>query len=186
VDLEGASMSGGRADAPPWLPADRIELLVVLGRAGAWAIREGFACEPLRGAGLRAAGAVCVELAGAPLCAAWTDAQGAARALARSRLYAAGLLLGTMRASSDFPAYARQRRLQRPIAHHQALAFLSSTHAAVEATRGARRPGDSTGADARGPRQRLPGAAEQAMFVTRRCPGAGRHGFQSAPGRERE
>jgi alkylation response protein AidB-like acyl-CoA dehydrogenase len=50
----------------------------------------------------------------------------------------AGLLLGTMRAASDFArAYAKQRvAFGRPIAHHQALAFLLvDMHAAVEGSR---------------------------------------------------
>jgi len=140
VDLEGAlRIEAGRASgALPWLASEGFELLVVLGREGAWAIREGFACQPLRGAGLRAAGAVAVRLEAAPLVASWQGAAAAARALARARLYVAGLLLGAMRAASDFAReYAQQRvAFGRPIAHHQALAFLLvDMFAAVEGTR---------------------------------------------------
>jgi alkylation response protein AidB-like acyl-CoA dehydrogenase len=54
------------------------------------------------------------------------------------RLHAAGLLLGTMRAAAEFAReYAKQRTaFGRPIAHHQALAFLLvDMFAAVEGTR---------------------------------------------------
>jgi alkylation response protein AidB-like acyl-CoA dehydrogenase len=175
VDLAGAlRIEGGRAEGTlPWLPAEGFELLVVLGRAGACAIREGFECEALRGAGLRAAGAVAVRLAGAPLAASWQDAAGAARALARVRLHAAGLLLGAMRASADFAReYAKQRvAFGRPIAHHQALAFLLvDMFAAVEGTRvlvheAAWRldAGEEAGEACAGA---FLEAAEQAMFVT--------------------
>ena len=142
VDLAGAiRVASGRADGElPWVPADRADLLVVLGRNGACAVRgdAGVEWETLRGAGLRAAGAAAVRLAGAPVVFAADDAAAAARALARVRLYFAGLLLGTMRASAEFArAYARQRvAFGRPIAHHQALAFLLvDVHGAVEASR---------------------------------------------------
>ena len=41
----------------PWVPAERVDLLVVLGDDEAIAVREGIALAALRGAGLRAAGA---------------------------------------------------------------------------------------------------------------------------------
>ena len=175
VDLEGrVRTQAGRAEgALPWIPADRIDLLVVLGRGGACAIREGIQCEAVRGAGLRAAGASSVVLAGAPLCATWQDAAAAARALARARLYLAALLLGTMRASSDFArAYAQQRvAFGRPIAHHQALAFLLvDLFGAVEGTRALLHEAAwrlDAGADAREAcASALLEAAEQALFVT--------------------
>jgi alkylation response protein AidB-like acyl-CoA dehydrogenase len=175
VDLEGrVRTQGGRAEGTlPWVPADRADLLVVLGRGGACAIREGVAFEALRGAGLRAAGASSATLDGAPLCAVWQDEAGAARALARVRLYLAALLLGTMRASSDFArAYAQQRvAFGRPIAHHQALAFLLvDLFGAVEATRALLYEA-AVRLDAGGEaREACAGAfleaAEQAMFVT--------------------
>jgi alkylation response protein AidB-like acyl-CoA dehydrogenase len=51
---------------------------------------------------------------------------GAARARARARLYVASLLLGVLRAACDYSReYAKERRaFGKPIAHHQALAFL--------------------------------------------------------------
>jgi len=121
-----------------WVPADRIDLLVLLRPDGAWAIEEGIAREELRGAGLRAAGASCLRLDSAPVSYAWPDPAGARRALARARLYTAALTLGVMRASAEFSReYALNRvAFGRPIAHHQALAFLiADMAAAVDATR---------------------------------------------------
>jgi len=110
----------------PWVPADRVDLLVVLGRDGAIAVREGIRAERLPGAGLRAAGAAELRLEAAPLAARWRDPAAASRALARARLHTASLLLGVLRHAAEFSrAYALERRaFGRPIAHHQALAFL--------------------------------------------------------------
>ncbi len=122
----------------PWYPADRVDLLLVLGPAGAFAVREGIETSALRGSGLRAAGAVAVELRRAPVAAAWQNPEGAQRALARARLYLAALLTGVMRDAADFSRqYAMERvAFGRPIAHHQALAFLIVDMAsAVEAVR---------------------------------------------------
>jgi alkylation response protein AidB-like acyl-CoA dehydrogenase len=122
----------------PWVPADRVDLLVVLERERAYVAREGIALEPVRGAGLRAAGASCLRVEAAPLLACWVDTPKARRSLARARLYAAALGVGVMRASADTARrYALSRvAFGRPIAHHQALAFLIADVAtAVEATR---------------------------------------------------
>ena len=133
------AVAGGRARGRvPWVPADRVDLLVALDAGGAFAVAEGIACEPLRGAGLRAAGAAELRLDGAPVCGSWRDAAGAREALARARLHAAALLVGVMRASADFSRrYALQRvAFGKPIAHHQALAFLIADMAsAVDAAR---------------------------------------------------
>jgi alkylation response protein AidB-like acyl-CoA dehydrogenase len=122
--VEGARISGGA----PWLPSDRADLVVVLDVGLACAFQAGAELRPLRGAGLRAAGASELVVPGAPLAAAWSDLDGdaEARALARARLYAAALLVGTLRhAAESSRAYAMQRvAFGRPIAHHQALAFL--------------------------------------------------------------
>lgn len=117
----------------PWVPADRVDCLVVLDPQGGFVITEGIETSVLRGAGLRGAGASEVRLEGAAVAAAWDDAEGASRALARARLYGAALLLGSMRASADFSRqYARERvAFGRPIAHHQALAFLIADMAAA-------------------------------------------------------
>ncbi len=131
---QGRTISG----EVPWIPADSVDLLVVLGRQGACVLSEGIATEPLRGAGLRAAGASSLVLENAPVVAAWQDAAGAGRALARTRLHTAATLLGVMRAAADYSRdYAVERTaFGKPIAHHQALAFLIADMAtAVEATR---------------------------------------------------
>jgi alkylation response protein AidB-like acyl-CoA dehydrogenase len=186
-DLDGRvrARADGVAGELPWVAADRPDLLVVLGRDGGIALVEGFACEPLRGAGLRAAGAAQVALDAAAPAAVWRDADGAARALARARLHLAALLVGTLRAASEFARdYARQRvAFGRPIAHHQALAFLLvDMHAAVEGCRALLHDAAwrlDAGEDAREAcATAFLEAAEQALFV---APNAvqvlGGHGF---------
>jgi alkylation response protein AidB-like acyl-CoA dehydrogenase len=157
----------------PWVPADRADLVVVLGRRGAVAVREGIALERLRGAGLRAAGASALELAGAPIALRFADPAGARRALARARLSIAALLVGVMRASAEYSrAYAQQREaFGRPIAHHQALAFLIADMAsAVDGARALVHDAAllvDRGADAfEAAASAFVEAAEQAMFVT--------------------
>jgi alkylation response protein AidB-like acyl-CoA dehydrogenase len=132
--LEGERVSG----SVPWVPAERPRLLVVLGAEEAFAVCEGIEAEPLRGAGLRAAGAAALRLSGAPLAGRWRDPAGAARARARARLHAASLLLGALRFGAEFSRdYAQQRvAFGRPIGHHQGLAFLiTDMHMAVEGAR---------------------------------------------------
>ena len=122
----------------PWVPAEHVDLVVVLRADGALALREGIHLEPLRGSGLRAAGAAELRLDAAPIAGQWQDAVGAGRAWARARLYAASLLLGVMRQASEFSReYALERQaFGRPIAHHQGLAFLiTDMRAAVDTAR---------------------------------------------------
>ncbi len=122
----------------PWVPADRVDLVVVLRADGALAIRDGITIEPLRGSGLRAAGAAELRLDSSPIVAQWQDAGAAARAWARARLHAASLLVGVMRQAAEFSReYALEREaFGRPIAHHQGLAFLiTDMRAAVDTTR---------------------------------------------------
>ena len=112
----------------PWVPADRADAIVILTCEGAGLVRQDFSIDPVRGAGLRAAGAGTLRFDDAPLLGAAfrTDREAADRALARARLHVASLLLGVMRAACDFSRdYAQARQaFGRPIAHHQALAFL--------------------------------------------------------------
>ncbi|MEB2345353.1 MAG: acyl-CoA dehydrogenase [Deltaproteobacteria bacterium] len=181
------TLRGGRADGRlPWVPADRLDLLVLLDRDAAAVVEaDGLPLAPLRGAGLRAAGASEVVLAGAPVRAWWVHPRGARRALARARLDLAALLVGVARAAAELSrAYALQRvAFGRPIAHHQALAFLIADMAS--AVDGARllvhdaalrldAEEDADGACAAA----FVEAAEQALFVT---PNAlqilGGHGF---------
>lgn len=119
---DGARVNG----IVPWVPADRVDLLAVLTRNGLALVREGIAVEPAAGSGLAAAGAGRLALRDAPLLASWSDAAAARRALAHARLDAAALMVGQMGFAAE---YARRYALDRvafgrPIAHHQALAFL--------------------------------------------------------------
>ncbi len=109
-----------------WVPADTAAAVVILQGEDALLVTEGLELEPVRGAGLRAAGASRLGLRRAPVARRWSDAEGVRRARARARLYHASLLLGVMRAACDFSAaYAQEREaFGRPIGHHQALAFL--------------------------------------------------------------
>jgi alkylation response protein AidB-like acyl-CoA dehydrogenase len=171
--LELPAAGGTLSLALPWVPADRVDLLILLARDGACAVRDGIALERLRGAGLRAAGASALRLERAPVAAAWRDARAAARALARARLYVASLLVGTMRASAEYSrAYALERvAFGRPIAHHQALAFLiADMAAAVEGSRWlvweAAARVDAGGAADEAAATAFTEAAEQSLFVT--------------------
>jgi alkylation response protein AidB-like acyl-CoA dehydrogenase len=121
------AVTGTRVDAElPWWPAERVDAVVTLAREDVVLAREGIAVSRLPGSGLRAAGACALRLAAAPIAVRAPIGLGAARARARARLYAASLLLGVLRDACDFSrGYALERRaFGRPIAHHQALAFL--------------------------------------------------------------
>jgi len=110
----------------PWVPTDRVDSLVLLDTSSARVVNEGIRVSELRGAGLRSAGAAELHLDEAPIEARWEDPAGAERALARTRLYTASLLLGVLRHACEFSRnYALERvAFGRPIAHHQGLAFL--------------------------------------------------------------
>ena len=180
------TLANGRANGVvPWVPADRADLVVLLDADSVAVIDAGVTATPLRGAGLRAAGASELRFADAPVRAWWVDPVGARRALARARLDVAALGVGVMRAAAEFSrSYAQQRvAFGKPIAHHQALAFLiTDMAAAVEGTRllvheaalRFDRGDDATEACATAFLE----AAEQALFVT---PNAvqilGGHGF---------
>jgi alkylation response protein AidB-like acyl-CoA dehydrogenase len=117
----------------PWVPADRVDLLALLGEGEACVVQQGITTEKIRGAGLRAAGASAVRLDGAPTAATFSGSVSARRARARARLWLAALMVGVMRSSAEFSrAYAMERvAFGRPIAHHQALAFLIADMAAA-------------------------------------------------------
>ena len=121
-----------------WLPSERADLLIVLDSRGAVLVDEGVALEPLPGSGLRVAGGVQLRLEQAKIAARFDDLRAQARARARGRLYVASLLVGVLRHAAD---YSRKYALERvafgkPIAHHQALAFLiADMHTAVEGAR---------------------------------------------------
>lgn len=109
-----------------WVPADSVGRAVVLTPSEALLIESGLESIPLRGAGLRAAGACELCFDGARIADRFGDTASCTRARARARIYVASLLLGVMRNACDFSReYALQRQaFGRPIAHHQALAFL--------------------------------------------------------------
>jgi alkylation response protein AidB-like acyl-CoA dehydrogenase len=109
----------------PWVPADRVDLLVYATDDEIVLAREGIRVKPVRGAGLRAAGASELTL-DAPIVARFLDGEAVGEALARARIYYGSLLLGVLRQAAETSReYAMGRvAFGRPIAHHQALAFL--------------------------------------------------------------
>ena len=125
----------GRLDGQhPWVPADRIDVAVVLQGDRAYVLREGWRLTAVKPCGLEAAGASRLALANAPVAA--TDE--AARARANLRIWVAALLVGAARGAHRYALrYAMERTaFGRPIAHHQALAFLIADLAtAVDAAR---------------------------------------------------
>jgi len=135
ADLEfGNAVSG----CVPWVPSDRVDLLVITHGDEVFVVREGIELTELRGSGLRAAGASELRLDAAPIAARYCDREGAARARARARLYMASLLVGVMRKAADASLeYALDREaFGKPIAHHQGLTFLiMDMRAAVDGAR---------------------------------------------------
>lgn len=114
----------------PWVPANHADLVVVLDSNGASVITQGFSINPVKGSGLRAAGAGELILGdghhSAPVAKRWDNKAGAARALARWQLYTSALMIGVFRIAAETSReYAMERvAFGRPIAHHQAIAFL--------------------------------------------------------------
>ncbi|MDG2334550.1 MAG: acyl-CoA/acyl-ACP dehydrogenase [Myxococcota bacterium] len=131
---QGKRVSG----SVPWIPADRVDSLILLDETRARVVRGGLEFRRVRGSGLRAAGASEVIFEGAEVVAEWEGEDEARRALARARLHTASLMLGVMREACDYSRnYALDRvAFGRPIAHHQALAFLIADMAtALESAR---------------------------------------------------
>lgn len=122
LDIQGDTLSG----SVPWVPSDRIDSVVVLLDGEALMLDGGVAYGEVRGAGLRAAGASELAFQDAHIAQRIVSTDAMGRARARARLYAASLLVGVMRHACDFSReYALERQaFGRPIAHHQALAFL--------------------------------------------------------------
>ncbi|HVR49940.1 MAG TPA: acyl-CoA dehydrogenase family protein, partial [Pseudorhodoferax sp.] len=130
----GDALSGTLA----WLPSARVDLLAVLTREGLLLVDQGMATTPVTGSGLRGAGACELRLQDAPIQGQWTDRAAAAQALAHARLHTAALLVGQMHAAAEYARHYALERVAfgRPIAHHQALAFLiADMHIAVDAAR---------------------------------------------------
>jgi alkylation response protein AidB-like acyl-CoA dehydrogenase len=140
VDAADAQLEVGTtvSGSVPWVPSDRVDLLVLLRDDDTIVVREGIETHELRGSGMRAAGASELTLAAAPIAARFEGRAEAARARARARLYIASLLVGVMRQAADFSReYAVEREaFGKPIAHHQGLTFLiTDMLAAVDGTR---------------------------------------------------
>ena len=107
-----------------WVPSDRADLLVYVTDDEVVLARSGIAAKPLRGAGLRAAGASELTI-DAPIVARFLDGEAVGEALARARLYYASLLLGVLRQAAEASrVYAMSRvAFGRPIAHHRRSLF---------------------------------------------------------------
>ena len=122
----------------PWVPADRVDLMVVLDETSATVVGTELALTPVRGGGLRTAGGSEIEFQDAKIIQRWQGAEAASRSLARIRLDTAASILGVMRESAEYSRdYALDRvAFGKPIAHHQALAFLIADMAtAVDSAR---------------------------------------------------
>ena len=174
-DVEGRfhARDGRRlAGEHPWVPADEIAVAVVLHPERALIVREGWRLTPIAACGLEAAGASRLVLDDAPIAATLEDPRALARARAGIRTAVGALLVGAARGTHEYAMrYATERTaFGRPIAHHQALAFLIADLAtAVDIARlavwraaAALDRGESAeweGASA------LAEAAEQALFV---------------------
>ncbi|MDA9392222.1 hypothetical protein WN73_16795 [Bradyrhizobium sp. CCBAU 45394] len=130
----GASSDGSIRGEAAWIPSANADVLVGLGREGAWVLEDGLKLEAVRGAALHAAGAGHIRYEGRPAYA-WHDPASAAQAWAKIRLYYAALIWGVL---VDAAGFSRRYALERvafgkPIAHHQGLAFLIvDMHIAVE------------------------------------------------------
>lgn len=129
---------GSLSGSVPWMPTARVDLLAVLSRTGLQLVTRGITAVPVPGAGLLGAGASEIRLDRAPVDTAWTDPAAAALSLAHARVHLSALIVGQMHAAAEYSRkYALERvAFGRPIAHHQALAFLIvDMHSAVDASR---------------------------------------------------
>lgn len=127
VDLVGRiDISGPHVRASvPWVCADTADAIVLLGRNGAALLRTGLRLTQVPGSALQASGGSALEIDG-PVAWAGQDGVAASHALAYVRLTLAALAVGAMRqACTQSRDYAVDRMaFGKPIAHHQALAFL--------------------------------------------------------------
>jgi len=173
-DVEGRlGLRDGRlVGEHPWVAADAVAVAVVFHAAHAFVVREGFGLTPIAACGLEAAGAARLIFDHAPIAATLEEPHALARARARTRTSVAALLVGAARGAHQYAMrYATERTaFGRPIAHHQALAFLIADlatavdvarlavwRAAAALDRGERAEWEAASA--------LAEAAEQALFV---------------------
>ncbi len=122
----------------PWVNSDQADLVVLLHEHGVSVLTQGYALEAVPGLALQAAGASRIHFSAAPVAASKDGAQLTPLILARARLFQSSLMLGVLQAASGYARdYAMQRMaFGKPIAHHQALAFLLvDMNSAVEQTR---------------------------------------------------
>ena len=186
-DVEGrlTMTDGTLSGSIPWVAADHLDAAVVLREHDALLVYESIALSPVRVCGLEAAGASELRLREAPIARRIEDGVVLSRIRSRMRLHVAALLVGAARGAAAYATrYATERTaFGRPIAHHQALAFLLVDMAtAVDVARVALWRAAATidrGSDARWEAaSALAEAAEQALFV---APSAvqvlGGHGF---------
>ncbi len=127
-DVEGRfhARDGRLAGEHPWVPADAIAVTAVLHPGCAFVVCEGWRLTPIAACGLEAAGASRLLLDDAPIAATLEDPRALARARAGIRTAVGALLVGAARGAHEYAMrYATERTaFGRPIAHHQALAFL--------------------------------------------------------------
>jgi alkylation response protein AidB-like acyl-CoA dehydrogenase len=181
-DARFAERDGRVSGVSAWVPADALDGIVVMLGGRALVVRDGIELENVQACGLEAAGASELRLDRAPVALALESSP---TVRARMRLHVAALLVGVAAAASAYAiGYAKERTaFGRPIAHHQALAFLLVDMAtAVDVARMA--VWRAAAAIDRNEEQRfdatdaLAEAAEQALFV---APAAvqilGGHGF---------
>lgn len=139
-DAQGTwqNSDGSLSGTVPWMPTARVDVLAVLSRTGLQLVTRGISVVSVPGAGLLSAGASEICLDRAPVDTAWTDPDAAALSLAHARVHLSALIVGQMHAAAEYSRkYALERvAFGRPIAHHQALAFLIvDMHCAVDASR---------------------------------------------------
>ena len=134
ISRSGKTVSG----RVPFVPAAACDLLVCLDTTGAFVVNRGLTFNAIRGSGLRAAAPSELLLDNAPVSHRWENPVGAAKAIAQARIYYGSLLLGVLRKAAQFSReYARERIVfGKPVAHHQAMAFLiTDMNPAVTAAR---------------------------------------------------
>lgn len=170
---ERCAVRDGRIDGEhPWVPADRADVVVVFQGERAYVVEDGFTLTPIGACGLDAAGASRVVLTNAPVAAVVEYPSAVARVRAAGRIAVGALLVGAARGAYEYARrYATERTaFGRPIAHHQALAFLIADLAtAVDVARlavwnaaAALDRGETAAWEAA---SALAEAAEQALFV---------------------
>lgn len=120
-----------------WVPADRVDLLIFVTDTEIAVMTDGIGLTPVRGGGLRAAGAASLIVAGIPA-HRWTDASAAAQARALVRLSAGAMILGALRLGFDtaFDFVCGRSAFGKPIVEHQAVSFaLADLTIAIETAR---------------------------------------------------